>query len=54
MSAADPLVDLLCAWRREIRAEPIPELVDRALALRVIREARVRASPDDARTRAGN
>ena len=58
MSVPDPLTELLCAWRREISAAPMPVLVDTARAVRVVREAiragRVHASPDDASTRTRN
>jgi hypothetical protein len=50
----DRLAELLCAWRRDIRAVPMPVLIDPARAAEVIGNAvwasQVRTSPDDART----
>ncbi|WP_169776623.1 hypothetical protein [Amycolatopsis jejuensis] len=55
MAIPDLLARLLCAWRRDIASVPLPQLVDPASGARLVREAaRVRASPDDARTRARN
>jgi hypothetical protein len=53
--AGDCLDELLCAWRRDVRSVPMPVLIDSVRAADVIKAAaltsRVRASPDDARTR---
>ncbi|WP_409462294.1 hypothetical protein [Amycolatopsis sp. GA6-003] len=55
MAVPDLLARLLRAWRRDVLSTPIPQLVDPAHAVRLVRDAaRVHASPDEARTRARN
>ncbi|WP_200862858.1 hypothetical protein [Amycolatopsis orientalis] len=55
MAVPDLLARLLRAWRRDVLSAPIPQLVDPAQAVRLVRDAaRVHASPDEARTRARN
>ncbi|GAB3393500.1 hypothetical protein GCM10027360_85800 [Amycolatopsis echigonensis] len=55
MAVPDLLAQLLRAWRRDVVSTPVPQLVDPVHAARLVRAAaRVRASPDEARTRPRN
>jgi len=55
MAGADLLAQLFAAWRQDIGSVPVPQLVDPVRGARIVRAAaRVRASPDEARTRPRN
>ena len=55
LSVGDRLAELRCAWQHDIRMVPMSTLIGPASAAELIRyvnwERRVRASPDETRTR---